>query len=137
MAKSRKRWVYSPPKPAKPPVPDALKAELELKAHALVDALKAQLIKPPPDNPQFNYLSDLWTKWYRGYLYFCGTYASPGPNTLSPTFEVRFARLEYVGDGRFNLAYMRHTGQWWEVFTRLPLDEALAALRTEPYFLAA
>lgn len=137
MAKSRKRWVYSPPKPARPPIPDALKAELDAKAQPLVEELKARFIQPPPDDPRFNYLIDIWTRWYRGYFYFCGTYASPGPNALSPTFEVRFARMEYAGNGHFNLAYMRHTGQWAEVFTDLPLDEALATLGTEPYFFPA
>jgi hypothetical protein len=39
------------------------------------------------------------------------------------------------GDERFNLSYMRHTGQWWEIYTELSLDESLDAIRDEPHFL--
>jgi hypothetical protein len=136
MAKKQQRqWVYSPPKPAKPPVPEALKAEVEAKAQPIVAAFQSIHVQPPPADPQFNYLIDIWTKWYRGYFYFCGTYASPFPNALSPTFEVRFARMEYRGNRQFNLAYMRYTEQWQEVFTDVPLEEALETIRTEPYFM--
>ncbi|MBI5439483.1 MAG: hypothetical protein HY936_11175 [Nitrosomonadales bacterium] len=112
-----------------------LKSETEVKAKQLVAKLKFAHIKPPPIDPQFNFLIDIWTKWHRGYFYFCGTYASPFHNSLSPTFEVRFARMEYCGNSQFNLSYMRHTEQWQEVFTDVPLDEALATICTEPYFM--
>ncbi len=61
-----------------------------------------------------------------------GIWASPGPNALSPSFEAGFARLEYVGQRRFNMAYMRHTEKWWEVYQRLTLDECLKTVREEP-----
>jgi hypothetical protein len=133
--KQLRQWVYRPPKPAKPPIPEALKAEVGAKAEHLVATLKSTHIQPPPPDPQFNFLIDIWTKWYRGYFYFCGTYASPFQNALSPTFEVRFARMEYRGNRQFNLSYMRHTKQWHEVFIDVPLDEALEAISTEPYFM--
>ena len=91
-------------------------------------------VHPPPKDPRWNYLTGIHTKWHRSFFYFIGVYASPGPNALSPTFESRFARLEYVGGGRFNLAYMRHTGQWWPVGAGLPLDRCLAAIRDDPTF---
>ena len=65
---------------------------------------------------------------------FLNRYCCPGPNALSPTFEARFTRLQYAGNGRFNLAYMRYTGQWWEVYRGLTLDECLARIREEPLF---
>jgi hypothetical protein len=68
MAKPKKRWIYSPPKPAKPPVPDALKAEVEAKGQALIEELRAKIIKPPPEDLQFNYLIEVWCKWYRSYF---------------------------------------------------------------------
>lgn len=53
-----------------------------------------------------------------------------GPESaLSPTFESRYARPEHVGDGRFDLDYMRHTGKWWKVYRGLTLDEALTTIR--------
>jgi hypothetical protein len=79
------------------------------------------------------YIVDIYTKWQRSYFYFCAKYASPGPNALSPFFEVRFARLEYVGglgrQSRFNMAYMRHTGKWFEIRQVLSLDQCLAEVK--------
>ena len=59
----------------------------------------------------------------------------PGPNAISPFFEARFARLEYLADDNYNLSYMRHTGQWWEIYRDLSLEECLSAVRDEPHFL--
>ena len=46
----------------------------------------------------------------------------------------RFARMEYTGQDRFNLSYMRHTGKWWEFYEGLSLDECLVVIRDEPHF---
>ena len=133
--KPQKRWVYAPGKPAPPSVPEDLKAEVKAKADDLVEAvLKPQHVKPPPKDPRWNYIIDIYTKWHRSFFYFCSTYASPGPNALSPTFESPFARMEYVGAGRFNLAYMRHTGKWWEVYQGLTADKCLESIRDEGIF---
>jgi hypothetical protein len=136
MAKKQpKLWIYSPPKPAKPTAPETLKAEVEAKAGELIDTvLKPEHVKPLPRDERFNYIIDIGAKWYRGYFYFFSTYACPGPNALSPTFESKFSRMEYVGDSRFNLSYMRHTGRWWEVFQGLTLDECLKTIREEGIF---
>jgi hypothetical protein len=135
MAKARKMWVYQPPKPAKPPVPAALKTAVEDAARDVIDSfLKPTYLKPPPEDQQFNYVADIYGRWYRGYFYFCSLYNSPGPNALSPSFEAKFARLEYVGNDRFNLAYMRHTGQWVEVYEGLTLAECLDTIRNESFF---
>jgi hypothetical protein len=136
MAKKQpKRWVYSPPKPAKPSVPEAVKAEVEAKARELIDTvLKPQHVKPTPEDERFNYLIDIGGKWHRSYFYFFSTYACPGPNALSPTFESKFARLEYLGTGKFNLSFMRHTGQWVELFTGCSLDECLKTIQEDPWF---
>ncbi len=116
MAKRRKTWVYGPPKAAKPTVPAALRVEVEAKARELVESvLKPLHVKPPPEDERFNYIVDIGTKWYRSYFYLYATYRSPGPNALSPSFEAKFARLEYTGANSFSLAFMRHTGQWIEL----------------------
>ncbi len=135
MAKGKKRWVYSPPRQPKPKVPESIKEEVEKRAKELVEhKLKPKHIEPEPQDKQFNYIVDLYTKWYRNYFYFCSKYHSPGPNAISPFFESIFARMEYVGDNKFNLSYMRYTGQWWELYEGLSLDECLAAIENEPHF---
>ena len=133
--KPKKMWVYAPKKPAPPKIPEPLKHEVETKANALVEAvLKPKHVQPPPEDPEFNYIEGLYTKWYRSFFYFCAHYIVAGPNAILPSFEHKFARLTYIGGGRFNLAAMRHTGEWMEIFPDLTLDECLAAVRDDPWF---
>jgi hypothetical protein len=133
--KAKRTWIYSPRKPTPPTVPDDLKAEVEARANELIETqLKPRFIKPPPEDRRWNYLTGISAKWHRSFFHLVSTYASPGPNALSPTFESPFARMEYVGDGKFNLAYMRHTGKWWEVYRDLTADECLKSIRDEAIF---
>jgi hypothetical protein len=135
MAKPGKNWQYVRAKPKAPQVPTAVKADLEAKARHLIDEdLKPKHLKPPPTDGRFNYIADLYGRWYRQYFYFCARYNCPGPDAISPYFEAKFARLEYTAGGCFNLAYMRYTGQWIEVFQDLSLDDSLAAIRDVPIF---
>ena len=138
MTKTRKMWVYSPPKPPAPKVPPRVKADVQQKANELVEAaLKPKHIQraPAPNQFQHNYLADIYTKWYRHYFYFCAKYCVPGPNALMPLFEAKFARLEYSRVNRFKLSFMRHTGEWVEVYSDLTLKECLAAIRDDPFFI--
>jgi hypothetical protein len=127
MAKSRKQ--------SKPKVPDNVRQDVEKKANELVDTfLKPNYVKPPPEDNQFNYVADIYTKWYRNYFYFCSTYNSPGPYAISPSFEDKFARLEYVRHDRYNLSYMRYTGQWWLLYQGYSLEDCFNAIKDEPHF---
>ena len=102
--KPQKMWIYAPKKPAPPKTPEPLKREVETKANALVESvLKPKHVQSPPEDPQFNYIEGLYTKWYRSYFYFCAQYHVSGPNALADHFEAKFARLEYAGNGLFNL----------------------------------
>lgn len=124
---AKKRWVYRPPKQAQPRVPDHIKQEVERKANELIDSvLKPRHIKPPAEDERFNYLVDIYTKWYRHYFYFCSKYNCPGPGALAPSFESKFARLEYIEPDKFNLSYMRHTEQWFGIARGISLEQALA-----------
>jgi hypothetical protein len=135
MAKQRKAWVYCPPKPLPPQMRDNLKAEVERKAEALVEEfLKPQFIKPPPNNLRWNCIIDIHSKWHRSFYYFIATYRSRGPTAIKPTFEAPFVRLEYIGNRRFNLAYMRHTGKWWEVYQSLTLGKCIKTIQENPIF---
>lgn len=126
MAKNGYVWGYAPDRRTKPKVPDDLKTEVQKKADALVEkVLTPKYIKPPPKKPKWNYPIELWTKWHRSFFYFGSTWASPGPDRIAPTFEHRFARLEYVGEKKFNLAYFRHTGEWWTTHHGLTLGQCL------------
>ncbi|MFZ5819760.1 MAG: hypothetical protein ACOYYJ_07650 [Chloroflexota bacterium] len=139
MAKNKRTWVLSPSKSAAPKVSANTKAIIQQRANELVErVLKPTHIKPPPAPTEFqhNYIADIYTKWYRHYLYFCAKYNVPGPNALVPFFESKFARLEYVRDNCFTMAFMRYTGnEWVEVYFDLSLEECLEAVEKDPYFM--
>jgi hypothetical protein len=88
----------------------------------------------PPDDDRFDYIADLYGRWYRHYFCFCANYNSPGSNAIAPFFAAKFARMEYAGRGRFNLAFMRYTGQWVELFHDLSFDNCLSEIRDNPMF---
>ena len=132
--KPQKTWVYSPAADPKAAVTDELKVEVERKANELLETLRPKYIEPPPKKAEFNYLIGLSTKWHGRYFYFVATYASPGRNAISPTFETNFARLEHVGGGRFDLSFLRHTGKWWPLLRGAALDECLSSVRDDPWF---
>lgn len=118
-------WVYSPPK-AK--INDEIKREVEEKAEKILAEWRKNHIKEPPKDHDFNYIVELYGKWHSRYFYFCAKYACPSPRAISPFFEAKLTRMEYVGNGRFNLAYMRYTGQWCEIEQELTLDEAIESI---------
>jgi hypothetical protein len=71
----------------------------------------------------------------RPYFYFFATYASPGPNALSPTFESKFARMEYLGNDRFTLYFMLHTREWVGLYDALSVDECMKAIQDDAWFV--
>jgi hypothetical protein len=133
---TKKVWILQPPRKVRIKPTESLKAQVKEQADHLIElVLKPAHINPVPKNMKFNYIVDLYSKWYHSYFYFCATYRCPFPDAISEFFETRFARLEYTGNQRFNLSYMRHTGQWVEIFTELTLDECLESIRNEPHYL--
>lgn len=135
VAKTRKMWVHRPPRPAASQVPARVKSEAQERANQLIETvLKPKHIQPPPKGYDFNYIVDVYGRWYRHSFYFCAKYRSPGPNALSPFFEAKFARMDYVGMNRFDLAFMRHTGEWIMIDPDLSLDECLTRVENDPFF---
>ena len=136
MTKRQKSWVFSPPTPAKPKIAPSVKTAVEQQSQAFIDTvLKPKYIQPPPPDADFNYIVDIYSKWYRHYFYFCTKYACSGPHALAPFFEDKFARLECIdGRGRFNLAYKRYTEEWIEIYPDLSLDQCLSAIQNDPAF---
>ncbi len=126
-----KMWLYTDPKPLKSKVPEYLKTKVTEKAEELLEQWRPKHIKQPMEGYQYNYIVELYTTWIRSCFYFCAKYACPGVTAISPFFESRFARLEYVSNGRFNLSFMRHTGQWIETERGLTIDQCLKAVRED------
>ncbi len=135
--KSEYMWVYSPRKPKPAKVPPEFKTEVQARGDLFVETvLKPRCLRPAPKNPRFNYIGDIYAKWFRSYFYFCAKYIVPGPNAMVPFFEAKQARLEYVGERKFNLAWMRHTGEWVEMDQGLTLEKCLDEIKNnEIYFI--
>jgi hypothetical protein len=129
---TKKTWMFAPPKPARPKIPDELKWEVQKKADLFVESyLKPNFVLPPPKDTQWNYIVDIYTKWHQRFFYFCAKFRCPAENCISEFFETRFTRLEYAGDRKFNVAFMRHTGQWHEILAGLTLEECLEEIREQ------
>ncbi|MBM7073683.1 hypothetical protein JQC92_16865 [Shewanella sp. 202IG2-18] len=130
MSKHKMGWQPTPTKPS-----TAFKNKISAEAAPFIEELKLKCVLPENVNDQFNYLIDIYGRWRGRYFYFCGKYHSPGPNAISPEFETKFARLEYMGEDNFNLAYMRHTGQWFELFQEQTLEQCFAEMKNLPHFM--
>ena len=137
MAKPRNPWDIKPQRGIKIALSESFKAEVQAKANTLIEkTLKPQHILPPPPDARFNHIINISATWYRGYFYFVSTYACPGPDALTPTFEAKFARLEHLGNGKFALYAMRHTGkEWFGIFDDLSVDECMKAIADDPWFV--
>jgi hypothetical protein len=139
MAKEKRptQRAWLPASDASSPGLDAtVKSQVEAKARELIDKeLKPGHVKPPPVGSLSNYLIDITLRWHGSTLFFVAVYACRGPNAISPTFEDRFARLRPAGGGKFDLSFMRHTGQWVELFQGQTLDECLQEIRDDPWFI--
>ena len=60
--------MSNPPKQTKPKVPELVKSALKEKSDEVIEnTLKPKHIKTPPTDNDFNYLVDIYTKWYRNY----------------------------------------------------------------------
>ena len=110
------------------------KQSLQCEADQFVTEFYKPGIKPPPDDPRFNYIVDFSTKWHGAYLQFIAKYACPGPNALSPFFESAFARLGYFRPDSWNIWARRHNDQWMLLGSGMTLPECFAEMRTNPWF---
>ncbi|OGU92065.1 MAG: hypothetical protein A2475_02940 [Ignavibacteria bacterium RIFOXYC2_FULL_35_21] len=122
-----------PTKARKIKISDFEKQYISSQCQHLAEILKKQFIKENPDK-RFNYLIDVYTKWYHNYLYFCEKFKSEHPNRILDEFEMKFVRLEYKGNDKFDFSYFRHTGQWFLVSTDLTLKECIEMIQDNPNF---
>ncbi len=135
MAKPREPWKIGSAKRSTS-IPESIKAEVETKArHLIENVLRPKHVLPPSQGGELNYISDIDAKWYRNYFYFFSVYTCPSPNALSPSFEAKFARLEYLGFNRFALCFMRHTGEWVGTYDSLSVDDCIKAIQDDPWFV--
>jgi len=124
-----KVWAARPVRPA--PVPDAEKRRIVTACEAFIrDVLKPRFL-PRIVPTQFNYPIGIHGAWAGGRYRFVQRYRSGHKDNRGEEFDAPFARIDRVGPDRFDIYWMRHTGQWWRLYTRVTLAEALQILETD------
>jgi hypothetical protein len=126
-------WIKDNSKKGKAEISDHEKRNISLQCQTLVEDFRKEFIKDNP-NKEYDYLVDVYTKWTGNKIYFCEKMKSESQNRIADEYETKFVRLEYSGKNRFNISYMRHTGQWFLVATELSLKDCLEMMRDVPTF---
>src|SRR5207249_11012960 len=91
--------------------------------------LKPKHLQPPPKGFQLNYIEDITTKWLGSKCFFISIYRTPGLHAISPTFETKFAKMEYAANEKFALSFMRHAGQWVCLYDHTSVDDCMQAVK--------
>lgn len=134
-----KVWTYTPPKSALPGTVE--RQEIIAACEALIrDVLKprslpegsAAVAVPSGSNA----LVDLVGAYAGGRYRFMRRFRSGFDHARGREFDVPFARVDRVEPGRFDVQWMRHTGQWWPLHRGLTLAEALDRVATDPVLSA-
>lgn len=133
MKNNKKYWMLSSRSNQKIKLSESEKYNIQDYFHPLIESFKKQYVLENP-NKEFNYLVDIYSKWYQNYFYLCEKFKSEHPNRLMDEFEVKFVRLKYTGKNQFDFSYFRHTGQWHLVAENLTLDECKEMILSNPNF---
>ena len=128
-------WVYNPPKPPKLKVPEEEKNRITNICEEFIKTiLKPKFIIPNPEIKKYCHIEEIFTKWWKNYFYFYAKYHYTHSRAIEEFLDQSFARLEYINKDKFNLSYMRHTNQWWEIYSELSLEECLKTIKEMPHF---
>lgn len=128
----RGQWVYAGGRAGNKP-----RSEEKIAITTACESLIADVLLPkylPEITPsEFNYPIAIYGKWHGNKYRFITRYRSDRPDSFTREFEAPFARLEYVSHDRFDLSCHRHTGEWYCLYQRITLNEALALIATHFY----
>ncbi|MDD3877140.1 MAG: hypothetical protein PHT69_10990 [Bacteroidales bacterium] len=130
---TKRIWEIKHVKQKKTKVNDTQKKEITAFFEPLIVHYMKHLQEVIPDK-KYNYVVDIYTKWFQNYFYFCEKYKAEYANRIADDFERKFLRLEFVADNQFNLSYFRHTGQWYLVNENLSLETCLKMINENPLF---
>jgi hypothetical protein len=131
--KNKRIWISKESRKSILKLTDLEKNDIMTQCQPLVELFKNQYITENPAKG-FDYLVDVYTKWYQNYFYFCEKFKSEHPNRIKDEYEVKFVRLERIGKDRFIFSYFRHTGQWFIVTNDLTLKDCLEMIEANPNF---
>lgn len=126
--KSEKPKQFKPTAAFKKKVEEAMQPVLEAATAKLSPLEKAQTM---------NQGVLFYGKWYRNFYYVYEKMKCP-PDARIEYFDWGVARMRYVGGEKFNMAYFRHTQQWYDLFTHenMTLEACIEALNNDPWFIS-
>jgi hypothetical protein len=67
----------------------------------------------------FDYPIDIHGDFRAGRYRFMTRYRSGHTANEGEEFDAPFARLDHTGPDRFDVFWMRHTGEWWPLYSGL------------------
>lgn len=133
MKKKQKYWVFSTVKSSKVKPTESEKQSITEYFQPMIEDFKKRFILKNPDK-KYNYLIDIYSKWYQNFFYLCEKYKSEFPDRIYDESEAKFVRLRYTGKNLFEFSYFRHTGEWHSVADDLTLDDCKEMILSNPNF---
>jgi hypothetical protein len=127
-----KQWMARA-QAARPDLPhEAEKQTIIAACEAFIrDVLRPRFL-PEVTPTAWNYVIDIHGASAAGRYRFMQRRRSGMEHNLGFEFDAPFARIDRMGPDRFDIHWMRHTGQWWRVHEGVTLAEALRLLVTDP-----
>jgi hypothetical protein len=129
---SVKVWGIAPASSKKSAANEFQKLAITKDFESIIEELKKN-IKPLPEPQQFNHCIDVFSKWRGNQFYIMQKYKT-GTNAVVDYFDEGIARLEYVDEGKFHIAYFRHTGQWFTIAQNVLTEDAKKSILEDPWF---
>jgi hypothetical protein len=113
-----------------PGIPASEKAAVTVACQTFIDTVLKPRFLPTIRPTQFNYPVDIQGKWHGSKYRFLQRYRSGFDDNRGEEFDAPFVRLDWIMPNRFDVQWHRHTGQWFRIYQRLPIDAALDAIIT-------
>lgn len=132
-----KTWIYNPHK-QKRVISDYTKSRVQLVCDQFLNEyLRPRFVRPiRTKNKKEPQCIEICWKWRGNFIHFKATYKDVRHTVLQEVYDYPFARLEYMDEDLFHLAYFRHTGEWWNITHNQGkiLQECLDLMRELPHF---
>ena len=122
-------WMKVPPRPLRPNETEK-EAIIRTCETFICDVLKPRFL-PEVRPTEWNYVVDIRGAWAAGRYRFMQRYRSGMAHNPGEEFDAPFARIDRMGPDSFDIQWMRHTGQWWRVYSGVTLARAFHLLETD------
>ena len=123
-------WYHDPKLAAKRKLTPAIQEKLTAFFEPLLQEYRTRISETVPDKSSV-YLSEVYSKWRQHYFYLGSILKAEFENRRANQFDEVFARIEFVDENIFNVAYKRHNGTWFTLAKSLTLDGVFELIKNE------